>query len=472
MSATTQIPGASASADVAKVPRDVESRGQTGIAGAPRLELPASQAQDASRTDLSGATASDPADSIGRGSKRSLTGRKRAGSTTSSKRSQTAATTAATERTQRPVSADKTSPTKQPAPKKKSGFLSFLNCCAGSDDNADGAEGAAQNARQAVRPQSTKPTPQSQMQQVGNGSAGAKTTGAPLSLDEKGAVSSGNAANSSLQPTNSYDEKSPEHGNSVDMGYALAAAAALGGAGGFAVGVATKEQSRDNTATRLPPQLDTSETTIAESVMASNPAVTIQEATPILPPATMPTLSSDTEMSPIVPQELPSEEDQLITDRTPQQQALDTDIEMTDVGPSVPLSSNEVAPLPEDEPHYPANRESISQVDLPPPPPLQERQAQVAHAGELAGGGLYDPLGPTGTSRDTSRAPSLAEQQKWLLPSMRAEHRGRKCLILDLDETLVHSSFKVCRCVSTWHVIAADKTVDSPPSRLCHPRRD
>jgi TFIIF-interacting CTD phosphatase-like protein len=32
-----------------------------------------------------------------------------------------------------------------------------------------------------------------------------------------------------------------------------------------------------------------------------------------------------------------------------------------------------------------------------------------------------------------------------LLPPLSAKHAGRKCLVLDLDETLVHSSFKVCR---------------------------
>ncbi|KAI9319123.1 NLI interacting factor [Dichotomocladium elegans] len=31
----------------------------------------------------------------------------------------------------------------------------------------------------------------------------------------------------------------------------------------------------------------------------------------------------------------------------------------------------------------------------------------------------------------------------WFLPPLAAEHSGRKCLVLDLDETLVHSSFKV-----------------------------
>lgn len=38
------------------------------------------------------------------------------------------------------------------------------------------------------------------------------------------------------------------------------------------------------------------------------------------------------------------------------------------------------------------------------------------------------------------------EPRKWLLPPVAPEHKGRKCLVLDLDETLVHSSFKVCNC--------------------------
>jgi RNA polymerase II subunit A small phosphatase-like protein len=41
---------------------------------------------------------------------------------------------------------------------------------------------------------------------------------------------------------------------------------------------------------------------------------------------------------------------------------------------------------------------------------------------------------------DSQAAP---EQKQWLLPPVRPEHQGRKCLVLDLDETLVHSSFKL-----------------------------
>lgn len=45
-------------------------------------------------------------------------------------------------------------------------------------------------------------------------------------------------------------------------------------------------------------------------------------------------------------------------------------------------------------------------------------------------------------------APPLQEgNQQWLLPPIRPQLKNRKCLVLDLDETLVHSSFKVCSAV-------------------------
>ncbi|KAL0068724.1 hypothetical protein AAF712_004053 [Marasmius tenuissimus] len=47
----------------------------------------------------------------------------------------------------------------------------------------------------------------------------------------------------------------------------------------------------------------------------------------------------------------------------------------------------------------------------------------------IRNGGVGIPLGPDGTPMP-------------LLPPIAPEHAGRKCLVLDLDETLVHSSFK------------------------------
>jgi len=54
------------------------------------------------------------------------------------------------------------------------------------------------------------------------------------------------------------------------------------------------------------------------------------------------------------------------------------------------------------------------------------------------------PPGPSTTNTHNAAASDApSEPTKALLPPIRPEHRGRKCLVLDLDETLVHSSFKV-----------------------------
>ena len=127
----------------------------------------------------------------------------------------------------------------------------------------------------------------------------------------------------------------------------------------------------------------------------------------------------------------PLSEEQVISDRTPEQARKDEDIEMSDVPPSIPIASNEVgvtkesggAPVPGTQPNVPPA----------PPVPIPPPNAQ-------------NPQGPV----PTSEAPTLPEAQlqesdrKWLLPTIRPELKGKKCLVLDLDETLVHSSFKVC----------------------------
>ncbi|CAH0056733.1 unnamed protein product [Clonostachys solani] len=61
---------------------------------------------------------------------------------------------------------------------------------------------------------------------------------------------------------------------------------------------------------------------------------------------------------------------------------------------------------------------------LPPPPPVPETNVAT-------------PSGPE------ESAAMAEEPHKWLLPPITPELKGRKCLVLDLDETLVHSSFKI-----------------------------
>ena len=120
------------------------------------------------------------------------------------------------------------------------------------------------------------------------------------------------------------------------------------------------------------------------------------------------------------PIETPDEE--VIHDRGPSQEQLDHDIEMTNAGVSVPISSNDVPS--EDQPAAEPSKRNSQIIGIPPPPPLDKRQQQVAqHSPDL-------------------QPQAGHEQQKWLLPEIRPEMVGKKCLVLDLDETLVHSSFK------------------------------
>lgn len=94
------------------------------------------------------------------------------------------------------------------------------------------------------------------------------------------------------------------------------------------------------------------------------------------------------------------------------------DVEMPDA-PSVPPVDESTV----DEPVQPA--ELQPQMPLPPPPPLSKRQEQV------------------GTKEIPAVPEASPEKTTWLLPPAQAPLKGRKCLILDLDETLVHSSFKI-----------------------------
>ncbi|UNI23649.1 Protein-serine/threonine phosphatase [Purpureocillium takamizusanense] len=93
----------------------------------------------------------------------------------------------------------------------------------------------------------------------------------------------------------------------------------------------------------------------------------------------------------------------------------DGDVGMQDAPPSEELP----------EPSTAAEAAEPQQKTVPPPPPPGPSPA------------IATPL-PL-----TEAASPAPEPQKWLLPAIAPEHKGRKCLVLDLDETLVHSSFKI-----------------------------
>ena len=108
----------------------------------------------------------------------------------------------------------------------------------------------------------------------------------------------------------------------------------------------------------------------------------------------------------------------VINDRTVQQEAQDSDVAMPD---APPITSK-------DTPQDTAQELAQAQMNLPPPPPRN---------GE----------------RSVSRETNSNEKQLWLLPPLQPSLKGKKCLVLDLDETLVHSSFKVGMSYGFWALL-------------------
>lgn len=98
----------------------------------------------------------------------------------------------------------------------------------------------------------------------------------------------------------------------------------------------------------------------------------------------------------------------------------------------------EAPEAPEDETDDGRGRriDDAVQIALPPQSPAEKGDT------ESAGG---DEGEDEGQSHDGAfvQEPLGKERQQWLLPPLRPEFENKKCLVLDLDETLVHSSFKV-----------------------------
>ncbi|QDS74985.1 hypothetical protein FKW77_005364 [Venturia effusa] len=201
----------------------------------------------------------------------------------------------------------------------------------------------------------------------------------------------------------------------------------------------SKEPTNEKSATNSSPA-DNPESSSATPAIAIDSTSSNQEkAQPPLPgqpgavdtDVSSTTAAPDIELiapTPVSPDDVSPAEEQLIHDRTPEQEQRDADIEMTDSGPNVPISPNDVQHNEEQqvETGEPLHKDASQvTVDLPPPPPLEQRQQQIVKQIEH----------PETAGRH--------ENTKWLLPVMRPEHKGRKCLVLDLDETLVHSSFKI-----------------------------
>lgn len=325
-------------------------------------------------TQLSGATAAD-AESIGRGSKhskRSFLNKRRAGSTASSKRSQQrAATSEKSQQPPVPSSAQREGSTRSKSKRSGGGLLSCLPCFAPKEDRDTGDSTPTENVKQAA----VKPSRTSQSTPVKKPETSAAESGnaeASIPIDEKQAHGAG--LTEKVGNGDGTTER-PSHENRPVI----------------VTRSSSKRQQSEQTQPLQPGTLQT-----------GHPQINVTTPTP--------------GTTPVLPR--PSaEQARIIQDQTEEQKQLDSDIEMKDV----PLSTNDVHqegedPDAVDSPDHP-------KVDLPPPPPLEQRKNVV--------------------QSQTSEISEASEPQKYLLGPIAPRFKGKKCLVLDLDETLVHSSFKI-----------------------------
>ena len=280
----------------------------------------------------------------------------------------------------------------KPKAKKRGGFLSFLNCCS-APENANTVEGGdqavpAKKAKVLQQKPGRQPTPVVKA----NASAGESSTGESKDVGEESIGGPEyselkSAAKPTMITRSSKDKVSAE--KPVAQAPTVASPAET----------TEPPAAAENRNQPLPP-LPASNASLSPGVSTEQK----MEPTPVIAGTAPPQL--------IEPDESVAEQGTTINDRTPQQEQADSDIAMVDAPPLTTVV---------DEPSATARELTQAQVNLPPPPP---RNGQ-------------DTTTPGSTDVTSS------DKQRWLLPPLQPHFKGRKCLVLDLDETLVHSSFKV-----------------------------
>ena len=100
---------------------------------------------------------------------------------------------------------------------------------------------------------------------------------------------------------------------------------------------------------------------------------------------------------------------------------------------------------------------NTANTTLPPPPPIAGASTNSNALSQAQGPSIAD---------------TIEEKQQWLLPPIEPRFNGKKCLVLDLDETLVHSSFKVFTSNLSLIHHNADNSPDFAPGRFYNPSRN
>jgi hypothetical protein len=276
----------------------------------------------------------------------------------------------------------------------KSGFLSFLNCCSGTDStNATDMDDPALPPKKATKVQPVVQRPSRTAEKTGVPDMGAKDDEHKEALDEKNAVEGDGGESATMSEKPPINDSRPPI-SQRDSSHEKVVPTSVPAVRAQPNPPPQPESASAQPDTVLPTPVATENHSNYDQL--TNPQVSVQAPTPVESAGVLQN------------QDWASNEDKRYTD-----------VEMTDAPPEEPEEEQqEVAEPVTPEPQAP-------RVDLPPPPPLLKRESQLA-------------------TKETPPVPaSSSENQTWLLPPVQPRLHGRKCLVLDLDETLVHSSFKI-----------------------------
>jgi RNA polymerase II subunit A small phosphatase-like protein len=276
--------------------------------------------------------------------------------------------------------------------KGRSGFLSFLNCCSGPDStNATDMDDPALPPKKATKLQPVVRRSSRTAEKTGVPDIGAKDAENKEAFDEKSAAAGDGGENSVMSEKPPINDLRPR--------------------------ISRTESSHDKV---LPvPAIGSQANTSTQSEITSGPPDPVSQA-PVSAPDR---LNYDQVTKPQVSVQAPTPVEPIGVlqnqDWSSGEDKPNSDVEMTDAPAEEPEEEHqEVVEPVMPEPKTP-------KVDLPPPPPLAKRESQLA------------------TKEIPPIPASSSEKQTWLLPPVQPRLHGRKCLVLDLDETLVHSSFKI-----------------------------
>ncbi|KAI7205908.1 NIF-domain-containing protein [Hortaea werneckii] len=334
-----------------------------------------------------GDTTNERRDSVGRGSKRSLTGRRRDPSS-GSKRARAPA--AVNEKGSQSAPAGQTEGAAAAKPKRKGGLLAFL-CCGSRDEGQEGTQEAAQAPKPVEKPQPTKAQqPVASKQQQDSSAPNTSITDSKDAFDEKTAPPSSHGTTAAAPVAAGTENEKPPLGDAAADKAALPSdVPAVQNNPETRPLEENRQPMQPADPTTGPPSLQTAGAAV-HNPSSENPEVNVQAPTPVVPQnMTSPPCLCRLRMS---------------------QESLQGVLQAVQL-PAALLSESR-------------NRGGVK-VGIP----LKANRHRRCRRPHLALRHRHNSM------RD--------ETQKWLLPPLKPEHRGRKCLVLDLDETLVHSSFKI-----------------------------